>query len=746
MSVGDIHSRDKRAHMFRRTVFIILIFILAACNLSVPAPTPTVAPSRTPSPTPLATDTPIPTLIAQVVPSDTPTLTITPSVTATSTATETNTPVPTNTPTLTQTPSATSTPTATNTNQPSITPTNTPTFTVTPSATNTNAPTATHTNTPAPTATNTTPPTATTIPTVTPLPLLPSATPTQTATPTATNTNQPTATFTNTATITFTPSNTPPPSPTPTRTLSPDEISNFNTPAVPTLTILTLPPPSQFTEPAPTLDITPTFITAEAALPTVDVLTFTPFPFDTTPQVAPPTPIPQPTVAVIVTFAPTLAEAPTLQPFTTNPQTLAFAISTSGGVSGTSFGLLNDTTLFERNPVDPNEFVTTDSSGNLYITGVNGSGAYRIDQSPFSQFIPQSRDENNAYVSAVHWSPNGQYAAFIIAGRKLANDGVWYFAPGQFPPNQLLVDCPSGGFPGCGIVSNPFDPGLWESRSLAWSPGSDALLVSVHINDEGRDGLIVLGLGQSYNTRPNVYRYDYGAWATDGSRILVSGRSVDGHEYVGWINRDGSFSELVYDAEANGLWMGFAHQARDGQIFALGAPGDRNGPRESLRIYNMAGQALTDPIGGGFPDRVEWSPDGSAVFVQTGGRQYIANVNGNIREITGQVSGTRAVNWVSGALPPAADVPPPSIPSGVIAGTEYQVGQQLRVYSIELNIRTGPGVGYGFARNFLATGEYVVILAGPVDADGARWWQVQTADGIVGWIAGAIGGVATLGP
>src|SRR5262249_44826085 len=152
--------------------------------------------------------------------------------------------------------------------------------------------------------------------------------------------------------------------------------------------------------------------------------------------------------------------------------------------------------------------------------GVNGSGAVRIDQSPFSQFIPQSRDENNAFVSAARWSPNGQYVAFIVAGRKLSNDGVWVFAPGQSPPQQLLVDCPSPGFPGCNIVSNPFDPNLWESRGLTWSPNSDAVLVSVHLNEEGRDGLILLPLGQSYSTRPKVYRYDYGSWAVDGSRIL----------------------------------------------------------------------------------------------------------------------------------------------------------------------------------------------------------------------------------
>jgi hypothetical protein len=251
------------------------------------------------------------------------------------------------------------------------------------------------------------------------------------------------------------------------------------------------------------------------------------------------------------------------------------------------------------------------------------------------------------------------------------------------------------------------------------------------------------------DTRPPIFRYDYGSWETNGSRVLVSGRSPDGHVFVGWINRNGEFAEMVFDAEPNGLWMGFANQARSGQVYALGAPGDRGGPREALRIYAMNGQALTPPIGDGFPQIVKWSPDGTAVFVQVNGRQFIARVNGQVREITGQVAGTRAINWVIGGLPPgdnAAPVSPASVPAGVVAGSKYQPGQQLRVYVLELNVRTGPGVGNPVARAALITGEYVAILAGPISADNITWWQVQTADGVVGWIAGEINGGETIGP
>ncbi len=758
--------------VIRRSI-ILLALLLAACNLSVPDVTPTIAPSRTPSPTPIVSDTPQPTIVAQVAsntPSVTPSLTATfivlPSNTATATATVTRTnepsATPSDTPTLTLTATATSTFTATATF--------TATLTNAPSATSSFTPTNTATSTPQPTATPTIPPSDTPPPSPTPLPIFPTDTATATFTPSATFTNAPTATNT------LTPSNTPLPLPTATRTLSPEELAAFTPTILPVGEVPTATPIEAAI--APTLDATPTFITAQA--PLVETPLVTPLPADVSPEPLEFTPTPQPTVALIVTL-PGFVTAIPIVPiggFTPpNFENRVFGLSTSGGTAVTTggFSLLNDTVLFERNPVDPNLYVTTDSSGNLYITGLNGAGANRPDMSPFSQFVALNREENNAFVPAAKWSPDGRYVAFIVAGKKTGNDGVWFYQPGQFPPVQLLVDCLPLDVPGCSLVTNPYDPDKWESRSLLWSPDSGTVMVGLNLPQEGRSAIVLTSAVNDPNyriTRPAVFRYDYGAWSRDGNYILVSGRGPDMHEYVGWLNRDGSFYTLLFDAEAAGLWMGFANQANDGSVYALGAPGDRNGAREPLRIYNMDGQALTGTIGEGFPDRVEWSPDGRAVFVQTSGRQFVANVNGDVREISGQVAGARAINWVNGELPqgndggniappstgidpvgvapvgqPDAGIQPPSqLPSGVVEGSEYPPGTQLRVLVQELNIRTAPGVNSPIARNLpLFTGEYLVILAGPVDADGARWWQVQTSDGVVGWVAGAINGSPTLG-
>jgi len=107
-------------------------------------------------------------------------------------------------------------------------------------------------------------------------------------------------------------------------------------------------------------------------------------------------------------------------------------------------------------------------------------------------------------------------------------------------------------------------------------------------------------------------------------------------------------------------------------------------------------------------------------------------------------------NWACAGLPPSAQAAGGSsggsgIPSGVVAGSLYQAGQQLRVYTEVLNVRAQPTTSAANVIAVLARGDFVAILAGPYQAEGVTWWQVQIGDGTVGWIAGAINGAATLG-
>ncbi len=332
---------------------------------------------------------------------------------------------------------------------------------------------------------------------------------------------------------------------------------------------------------------------------------------------------------------------PVLQPVQ-NGQS-AFGLRLDGSLQGSGVNLLTVPTLyFSQNPTNPNRYAVVDTSGLLYLTDVGGSNAARIDAGPYTQFLPNGRADNNAAADLASWSPNGQRMAFIINGDLNANDGVWYIDLGGFGPLQLLVDCPVPDYVGCNIVAEPDSVALWESRELYWSADSNTLLVNVNLPDRGRRGLIVMPITQYdrvRDNRPPVLLYDYGTWGADG-RILTSGRNPDGVPVVAWVNTDGTVSEVVYNA--NGLWLGWAVERPDGEIVALGAQGAGT---SALAIYDMNGNALTAPIGNGFPQRVEWSPERDAVLVEVNGQRFVASVDGQIVDITAQSAGA-AVNWI----------------------------------------------------------------------------------------------------
>ncbi|MCE2472766.1 MAG: SH3 domain-containing protein, partial [Anaerolineae bacterium] len=117
-------------------------------------------------------------------------------------------------------------------------------------------------------------------------------------------------------------------------------------------------------------------------------------------------------------------------------------------------------------------------------------------------------------------------------------------------------------------------------------------------------------------------------------------------------------------------------------------------------------------------------------------RQYTITADGS--SITDNTEGTS--NPQFGVAPAAAAQ---SIPDGVIAGSEYSPGQQLRVAVDYLNLRSEPSTSSA-VQGGLVFGDYVAIIAGPYDNEGYRWWQAQTADERVGWLAGAINGAPTL--
>lgn len=747
----------------KRGVVLLLALLLAACNMSVPQVTPTVRPTLTPSETPFRTATAPPTLTATRTQTPTLTLTDTPPPTATESPTSppsetftasftpsqtpTGTPPPTDTPTFTLTPSDTATPTLTPTD------TNTPTPTPTDTATDTPAPSATRTRTPSATFTP--------LPTATPPP---SNTFTPSPTNTATTPPTPTPLPTLGATATFSPTVTPPPptdTPLPSRTFTPTLSATPLPPSLtptgeggivplgerPELTLVPVTPPTTTPGIPPTLDTTPTLVTAAPGtqvtiqVTPLEALTSTPLPTPPTLEVINPTPL------------------PTL--ITADPSTFSFALSTSNGVLNSSaFSLPGSTTSFARNPVDPNRYATVDTSGLLYlVSDIAGGGRARMTFSPFSDNVPPSARENNANVTQVAWSPDGRLLAFLVDtdsddfhDNDLQNDGVWYLEPRREtetdPTYQLLRDCPPE--PSCSIVDAGDGPFRWRSLRFEWNAQSSGILVTVQLPDENRQGFIVVDAVPDTNyaqTRQPVYRYDFASWAQDGSGIIASGANGAGQVGVWRINRASGQEEMLFDGSSRGLWVQSAVERPGGQVVMLGSFGGAGG---AMALYDTNGTALTGTIGSAAPARVDWSPDHSAVLlvVPEGGvpRYYVAQVNGQAREITQAVAGALAVEWVRGQPPPSAN-PAAAVPPAAPTPTEttFAIGQTVSVVATEINLRPAPGIN-NEPVGVVNFGAVLTIQEEPVSADGYRWYLVTTDDGRAGYVADAVNGISSISP
>ncbi len=750
----------------RRYAVLVLALLLAACNLSVPQATPTVAPSLTPSTTPLITFTPSITPTSSITATE---IALLPSLTSTATALPTQTASTTSTaiPTLTETPAPTLTPsetptgtlppsltpTDTTTPTPSDTPTSTPTQTVTPSLT----PTLTET----PTATNTLPPTQTN----TPLPPTPSPLPLPTQTPTSTDTPAPTATLPPTQTLT------PTIPPRPTETTTPVPSLTSTTPAIaigPPIVLTPIVQPSSTPPPvttvAPTLDVTPTFITLAA--PSLSIQT--PIPATVPPIVAPlPTTLPVgiPTAQIAI-----IPQVPTGIPLPqTGVGTFAYALSSTG--SGVDFSVFSpgfDVDTFAQNPANPNQYAAVNGAGQLFFIGDYANHQTdRVHLDIFTDFTYQvtKREDNDAAVERVIWSPNGQYMAFIIRGGKVNKDGVWYYSPAS-GGNQILRDCPPQA--GCDTTANRGQegrPAQYQSLNVHWSPDSTALLIELYLPEEGRRAFgISNGLATDPSIMPPVIRYDYANWSGDGQRVVVSGRAPDGqHVVLGTVDRNG-VNEQLTDMGALG-WSWIQDGIDSGNRFV--ALGSHNGPDSPQQLVDQNGNALSNPIGGSKPERVDWSPDHKAVLVVTtegGGRRYwVARVGEQRpREITGQVANALSVEWVGGRLPSSPIVQPqlpvptaaPVVPGGPApvgqpataappVASAFTVGQQIQITApAGLNIRTSRTLTPDSLIALLPLGSTMTVLEGPIDEAGLTWYRVRLDGGQEGWVAAFINGIS----
>jgi hypothetical protein len=421
------------------------------------------------------------------------------------------------------------------------------------------------------------------------------------------------------------------------------------------------------------------------------------------------------------------------------------------------------------NPQSNNSLARVDDYGLLRFAPIGSAeGVYSF--SPyFSGFSTPSLEDNEIAVSEVEWSPNGQQVAFRLStGASAGSDGVWFWQPAQVtatdPSYHLLRDCP----PGCGLA-NSRDTDKWKSLSVDWSPDNVAILVHLYLPDEERNALGLVFASRDPESpqadiQPPTYRYEYGSWANDGNRLVVSGYNPDSVAVYGFMERDGSNTQINLASDIGLAYVrNTIHHPITGQLIMLGSPANDTAP---IAIYDNNGTQLTPQIGDQAPDFVEWSPNRNAVFVRAGGQAFIATINGELYNITETVGDNPMVVWTQSGfpggvtsvnLPPALAIQPEATPILITIPAEnvsssdnsaqtidtpqsdFAPGQLLQVVD-NLTLYAEPTVGAEKIAN-LEQGEALVLIGGPLTDGRTVWWRIQTLNH-VGWAEETVNGVA----
>jgi len=422
------------------------------------------------------------------------------------------------------------------------------------------------------------------------------------------------------------------------------------------------------------------------------------------------------------------------------------------------------------NPQAANSWARVDDFGILRFAPIGSPEGVYSFAPYFEGFTTPSREENRLFVDEVKWSPNGQQMAFrISSGNEQGNDGVWFWQPAQEtvtdPSYHLLRDCP----PGCGLA-NARDTEEWKSVSMEWAPDNVAILVQLYLPEEERDAIGLVFASRDpespqADVQPPTYRYEYGSWASDGQRLVVSGYDAFDSVVFGFLNRDGSNPQVSL---ASSIGLAYVRDAVQNpltdELLILGSTVGADAP---VAMYRADGTTLTPPIGTVSPDHVAWSPNRDAVLVRAGDATYVATTSGAVYDITEVVADNPMVSWAEAGFP--ANTTPLTLPQPVtvqetatpititvpsqdntpiptqedgtlfVPQTEFVPGQLLEVAVESVPIYTEPIVGAEVVAD-LAQGDALVLIGGPLTDGVTVWWRVQTLD-FIGWAEEAVSGV-----
>lgn len=405
----------------------------------------------------------------------------------------------------------------------------------------------------------------------------------------------------------------------------------------------------------------------------------------------------------------------------------------------------------DYNPADPRRWARADNFGILRFVDPNNpelsEGVYTF--SPFFDgFQALSPAENKYFVREVEWSPDGRMLAFRIENNDVPDldQGLWFYQPlrelATDPAYQLLRPCPDY----CSAAGLPDSYSGWDILGFEWSSDNSAILASLNSFEYSGRRALTIRFAQRVDpppatVAPDFLLYDYGHWANDGQRIVVSGHGTENTILFGTIDRSGGNPILISASDIGMAWVQDAVQQPDGNIIMLGSS---IGEGQPLQIVSQDGSILTATIGNAQADSVKWSPDRSAVMLRISESVFLAHINGTIYDISELIANSPNIDWLNGTLPEnftlltLPQTLAEAVPTQIIETIEttdsrtFRVGDLLVVTEGVLDIYTEPINSADIVGTLTASDE-LIITDSPIQSGDVTWYRVQTLN-YTGWI------------